>query len=83
MDEGTRSAEPRGQLHAHWMQTIHVQAHDALEEARESMSKYYNRKAKQQPDVKVADQVMLNAKNILTKRPAKQLSPKLYCPFSV
>ena len=47
------------------------------------MSKYYDRKAKQQPDIKVGDQVMLNAKNIGTKRPAKKLSPKLYGPFKV
>ena len=65
------------------MQTIHVQAHEALEQTRESMSKYYNRKVKQQPDIKVGDQVMLNGKNIRTKRPAKKLSPKLYGPFKV
>ena len=74
---------PGAQLYAHWMQTIHVQAHEALEQTRESMSKYYDRKAKQQPDIKVGDQVMLNAKNIRTKPPAKKLSPKLYGPFKV
>ena len=47
------------------------------------MSKYYDGKAKQQPDIKVADQVMLNAKNIRTKQPAKKLSPKLYGHFKV
>ena len=47
------------------------------------MSKYYDRKAKQEPDIKVGDQVMLNAKNIRTKRTAKKLSPKLYGPFKV
>ena len=33
---------PGAQLYAHRMQTIHVQAHDALEQTRESMSKYYD-----------------------------------------
>ena len=47
------------------------------------MSKYYDRKAKQQPDIAVGDLVMLNAKNIRTKRQTKKLSPKLYGPFKV
>ena len=74
---------PGAQLYAHCMQTIHVQAHEALERTRESMSKYYNRKATEQPDIKVGDQVILNANIIRTKRPAKKLSPKLNRPFKV
>ena len=74
---------PGAQLCTHWMQTIHIQAHEALEQTRESMSKYYDRKAKQQPDIKVGDQVMLNGKNIRTKRPAKKFSAKFYGPFKV
>ena len=47
------------------------------------MNKYYDPKAKQQPDIAVGDLVMLNAKNIRTKRPTKKLSQKLYGPFKV
>jgi len=47
------------------------------------MGRYYDRKAKQQPDFKVGDMVMLNAKNIPTKRPSKKLAPKLYSPFKI
>jgi len=47
------------------------------------MGRYYDRKAKQQPDFKVGDLVMLNAKNIRMKRPSKKLSPKLYSPFQI
>ena len=47
------------------------------------MSKYYDRQVKQQPDIAVGDLVMLNAKNIWTKRPTKKLSPRLYGPFKV
>jgi len=47
------------------------------------MSKYYDRKARQQPDIKVRDFVMLNAKNIRTKRPTKKLSPRMHRPFKV
>ena len=74
---------PRPQLYAHWMQTKHLKAHDALDRIRESMRKYYDRKAKQQPDVAVGDLVMLNAKNIRTKQRTKKLSPKIYGPFKV
>jgi len=47
------------------------------------MKKYYDQKAKEQPSIEVGDLVMLNAKNIRTKRPSKKLSPKLYGPFKV
>ena len=71
------------QLYALWRQTTHLKADKALDLTRESMSKYYNRKAKQQPDIPVGDLVMLNAKSIRRKRPTRQLSPKLYGPFQV
>ena len=74
---------PGAQLYAQWMQTTHLKAHEALNRTPESMSKYYDRKAKQQPDIAVGDSVILNAKNIRTKRPTKKLSPELYGPFSV
>ena len=54
-------------LYTYWMQAIHVQAHDILERTRKSMSKYYDRKAKQQPDINIGNQVMLNAENIRPK----------------
>ena len=65
------------------MQTTHLKAHEALDRTRESMSKYKDRKAKQQPDITAGDQVMLNAKNIRTKWPTKKLSPKLEGRFKV
>ena len=74
---------PGAQLYAHWMQTTHLRAHEALDRTRESKSKYYNRKAKRQPKIAVGDLVIVNAKNIRTKRPTKKLSPKLYELFKV
>src|SRR6266403_760280 len=47
------------------------------------MSKYYDRKARDQPDIAIGDLIMLNARNIRTKRPSKKLSPKLYGPFKI
>jgi len=65
------------------MQTIHQQARQSLEKTREGMGRYYDRKAKQQPDFKIGDVVMLNAKNIRTKRPSRKLAPKLYGPIKI
>ena len=74
---------PGATLYAHWMQDIHRQAKQTLEKTRESMKKYYDRKATAQPNIEVGDLVMLNAKNIRTKRASKKLSPKLYGLFKV
>ena len=74
---------PGANLYAHWMQMIHQQARQSLGKTREAMGRYYNRKAKQQPDFKVGDLVMLNAKNIQTKHPSKKLAPKLYSHFKI
>ena len=65
------------------MQTRHFKTHEALDQTQESMSKDYDRKAKQQPDIAVGDLVMPNAKNIRTRRPIKKLSPKLCGIFKV
>jgi len=74
---------PGAGLYSHWMKAVHEKAHKALDQTREAMKRYYDRKALDQPDHKVGDQVMLNAKNIRTKRPSKKLSPKLYGPFKI
>lgn len=65
------------------MQAIHQQARQSLEKTREAMGRYYDQKAKQQPDFKVGDLVILNAKNIRTKRPSKKLALKLYGSFKI
>jgi len=72
---------PGATMDAHWIQDIHRQAKQTLDNTRESTKKYYDRKATEQPSIAVGDLVMLNAKNIRTKRPSKKLSPKLLWPF--
>jgi len=74
---------PGATMYAHWMQDIHQQAKQASENTPESMKKYYDRKATEPPSIEVGDLLMLNAKNICTKRPSKKLSPKLDGPFKV
>jgi len=74
---------PGATMYVHWIQDIHRQPKQNLENTREAMKKYYDRKATEQPSIEVGDLVMLNAKNICTKQPSKKLSPKLYGPFKV
>jgi len=70
-------------IYAHWMQDIHQQAKQTLENIRESMKNYYDWKATEQPSIEVGNLVMLNSKNISNKQPLKKLSPKLYGSFKV
>ena len=52
--------------------------------ARESMAKHYNRNvSEKEPTCKVGDKVMVNAKNIKTKRKSKKLDHKMRGPFKV
>jgi len=74
---------PGATLYAQWMQAIHQQAKQTLENTRESMKKYFDRKTTEQPRIDVGDLVMLNAKKKRSKRPSKKLSPKLYGRFKV
>ena len=74
---------PGAEIYVHGMKRIHQKAQDALEQTRQAMAKYYDRRALEQPDIKKGDKVMLNAKNIRSKRPSQKLSPKLYGPFKV
>jgi len=74
---------PGAGLYAHWMQVSHQEAKKGREQTREEMGKYYDQKARQQSDIKVGDLVMLNTRNILTKRPMKKLSPRMHGLFKV
>ena len=47
------------------------------------MKNYYDQRATRQADIDIGDLVILNAKNIRTKRPTKKLTPRLYGPFKV
>src|SRR5712692_6200519 len=65
------------------MKAIHEKATKALGDTRAAMNRYYDQHRLPQPEYAVGDQVMLNAKNIRTKRPTKKLAPKLYGPFRI
>ena len=47
------------------------------------MGNYYNKKHLEHPTFEEGDLVMLDGRNIRTKRPSKQLAPKKYGPFKI
>ena len=74
---------PGATMYTHWMQTVPNRARKTLEQTREAIKKCYDQRATPQPDIDIGDLVMLNAKNIRTKRLTKKLSPQQYGPFKV
>jgi len=48
-------------MYRHWMQNIHQQAKQTFRNMRESMKKYYDRKATQPLDIEIRDLIMLNS----------------------
>jgi len=74
---------PGAILYTHWMITVQENARATLEQTREAMKKYYDRKATPQPDIETGDVVMLSAKNIKSKRPTRKFTPQFYGPFKV
>ena len=77
------SKNPASRNYAHWMESVHELCVKRLEETRECMGKYYDRSRKEAPPNSVGDLVMLNGKNIRTRRAAKKLDAKLFGPFKV
>ena len=47
------------------------------------MAKYYNMRVQRQPVIKPGDMVMVNVKNMKTKRPSKKLDHKRLGPVEV
>ena len=77
------SKNPASRNYAHWMESVHELCVKRLEETREHMGKYYDRSRKEAPPYTVGDLVLLNGKNIRTRRPAKELDAKLFGLFKV
>jgi hypothetical protein len=74
---------PAGKNYAHWLVGVHKMCMEGLKETREKMGKYHNKKSKAAPRYKEGDLVMLNGKNLRTRRPSKKLDHKLWGPFKV
>jgi len=68
----TEADNPGAIIYAHWMLDIHRQAKQTLQNTPESMKKYCDWKVTKQPNLKVADLVILKAKKMRTKCPSKK-----------
>jgi len=65
------------------METVQEKARTTLVQTRDAMKKYYDQRATQQPNFEICDSVMLNGKNIKSKRPTRKFTPGLYGPYKV
>jgi len=63
----TEAQNPGATMYIQWMQTLQENASTTLEQTREAMKKYHERRATPQPIIEIGDLVMLNAKNIQSK----------------
>jgi len=83
---GSAPAEPlnpASTVYGHWMRTIHDEAREGLEEARQRMRRYADPMRKEPPAYQVGDLVMLNGCNIKTRQPLKKLDHKNHGPFQI
>jgi len=74
---------PASRLYAHWMTQVHEEAKSFLEKSRERMKFWADKKRMEAPVYKEDQLVMLNARNIKTKRPAKKLDKRMLGPFKI
>jgi len=79
----TEPLNPASTAYAHWMQAVHEEARKGLEEAQERMRRYTNPERKEPPAYRVGDLVMLNGRNIKTRRPSRKLDHKNHGPFQI
>jgi len=74
---------PASTIYAHWMQTVHEDSQQGLEAAQERIRQYADTTRKEPPAYQVGDLVMLNGRNIKTRRPTKKLDDKNHGPFQI
>jgi transposase InsO family protein len=74
---------PASTVYAHWMHTVHEEARKALEKTQERMRRYADPHRREAPEYQVGDLVMLNGRNIQTRRPSRKLDHKNHGPFQV
>ena len=65
------------------MRSVHQLCCQGLEKASETMRRYHDKEAKPAPVYQPGDLVILNGKNLKTRRPARKLDAKLHGPFKV
>jgi hypothetical protein len=77
------SRNPTSKVYMHWMHTVHEQARKGLETAQERMRWYVDPDRREVPVYQVRDLIMLNGRNIKTRRPSWKLNHKNHGPFQI
>jgi len=65
------------------MHTMHDESQKGLEDAQERMRRYTYPTQKEPPAYQVGDLVILNGRNIKTRRPSRKLDDKNHGPFQI
>jgi len=79
----TEPRNPGSKIYAHWMHAVHDKSRKGLEDAQERMRRYTDPVRKEPPAYQVGDLVMLNGRNIKTRRPSKKRDHKNHGPFQI
>ena len=74
---------PTSKHYGHWLKSLNQKMADTLEEAKSQMGKYYDQGKQSASKLNPEDWVVLNDKNICTKRLTKKLAPKHSGPFKI
>jgi transposase InsO family protein len=74
---------PASTAYAHWMHTIHEEVRRTLAATQERMRRYTDPHRKAPPTYRVGDLVMLDGRNIQTRRPSRKLDHKKHGPFQI
>jgi len=74
---------PTSKVYAHWMHTVHDEARRGLESAQERMRRYADPSRKEAPAYQVGDLIMLNRRNIQTRRPSRKMDHKNHGSFQI
>jgi len=83
-DNATESNNPEAVKTVEDLDAMREAMRENIKTAQTRMANYYNQKvANKEPQFKVGDWVMVNAKNIKTKRPSKKLDYKLRGKFVI
>jgi len=81
--ETDKPLNPASTVYGHWMKTVHEESRKGLEAAQEPMRRYTDPDQKESSAYQVGDLVMLNGRNIRTRRPSKKLDHKNHGPFQI
>ena len=74
---------PAAELLVSRFKGVWEQLQENIHAAQQRMSKWYNTKHKDQPEIKAGDMVMIDAKHLRSARPSKKLDHRKMGPFEV